>query len=177
MHLINLCTLKHKQNIAQSLKNHGLKFIADVKDRKKSDAVNQSSVNETDIDVEAAAAAALQQQRLSTSQDHRKTQQQQNVEQNLLKTQYDASTRKSNGQINLDVNVPQVTISGPSSPFLYPTGRTGPGGEPIVLLSPGIPGTATPLTPGFATRPASAAGSAIEGDDEDDDDEFNLPGE
>ena len=82
---------------------------------------------------------------------------------------------KSASQVNLDLNVPQVTITSPTTPFLYPAATaTGLGGEPIVLLSPGIPGSA-PLTPAFSTRPASAAGSAIE-DGNEDDDEFNLPG-
>lgn len=115
------------------------------------------------------------QRHMQTSQQQ--PQQLQNTGQHLLSTGYESSSRKNTGQINLDVNVPQVTISGPSSPFLYPTGRTGPSGEPIVLLSPGIPGApGTPLTPAFTTRPASAAASVIDGETEDDDDEFNLPG-
>ena len=122
--------------------------------------------------------ASSTQHRMQTRQQQQPQQMQHPSGQHLLSTHFEPTGRKSTGQINLDVNVPQVTISGPSSPFLYPTGRTGPSGEPIVLLSPGIPGApGTPLSPAFATRPASAAGSVMEGENEEDDDEFNLPGE
>lgn len=136
-----------------------------MKDRKRSDNANQSSVKETDIDVEAVVSGGNQ---VNLSGDHV-----------AHATQANLFRQSASNQMNLDVNLPQVTISSPSSPYLYPAATaTGPGGEPIVLLSPGLPGTGTPLTPAFAPRPSSAAGSVMEGEGEgDDDDEFNLPGE
>ena len=73
------------------------------------------------------------------------------------------------------VEVPAVTVTSPTTPFIYPTATTvtGPSGQPIVLLSPGIcpSGRSSPLaTPG--TPIVDAAGNIVGGEV---DDEFNLP--
>lgn len=69
---------------------------------------------------------------------------------------------------------PAVTVTSPTTPFMYPTATvTGPNGEPIVLLSPGIcpSGRSSPL--GVPATPIlDASGNIIGGEV---DDEFNLP--
>ena len=79
-------------------------------------------------------------------------------------------------------NLPGVTITSPVTPFMYPTAATGPGGEPIVILSPRI-GTPSPghLTPNLiASGSTSTPGLSTTAEDggvtvDEMDDEFNLP--
>lgn len=70
---------------------------------------------------------------------------------------------------------PTVTVTSPTTPFIYPTATTvtGPNGQPIVLLSPGIcpSGRSSPL--GAPITPVMDASGNIIGGEVDD--EFNMP--
>lgn len=124
------------QNLTQTLKSHGLKFINDVKDRRSS---RNSSARE--------------------------------------EVQEDSFDSHSYPVTVTAPQVPSVTVTSPISPYMYPTATTvtGPNGQPIVLLSPGIcpSGRSSPLAGVIPGTPiVDSAGNVIGGEV---DDEFNLP--
>ena len=122
--------------MTQTLKSHGLKFIADVKDRRSS----RNSASATD------------------------------------EAPDDASDSRSHPVTLTTAEVPSVTVTSPVTPYLYPTATTvtGPNGQPIVLLSPGIcpSGRSSPLAALPGTPILDSAGNVIGGEVND---EFNLP--
>ena len=140
-HFLSRAFLLPVQNLAQTLKSHGLKFMADVKERRNSSRNNSTSVEDG---MREEGMEGLEGRTHPVSSEP-----------------------------------PAVTITAPTTPFLHPvaTTVTGPNGQPIVILSPGISpsGRSSPLAgavPIPGTPVLDEAGNIIGGTV---DDEFNLP--